>query len=166
MNYKKITLLAVIGCFLLIGCKSEQKPKTAKDYLRPASMVYTAEDTVQIRQLVADYIAAFKNKDFDITADMLYKVKNDSIFPLSDAEKNQYKKAMRLFPIYDVTEKSFVLRSDKNNEVRLMVQIIPSGSLEKEIGVTTISLNPVVKEGKWYLTMLDESAEGVDIHAN
>ena len=34
-------------------------------------------------------------------------------------------------------------------------------SLEKEIGVTTLTLNPVVKDGKWYLTIRDKHAEGV-----
>jgi hypothetical protein len=34
--------------------------------------------------------------------------------------------------------------------------------LDKGIGVTTISLNPVTKKGKWYLTLLDKNAEGVE----
>jgi len=58
--------------------------------------------------------------------------------------------------------KSLVLRSDKNNEVKLTVQIVSSGDLDKEIGVTHLSLNPVVKDGKWYLTLLDKNAEGVE----
>ena len=57
--------------------------------------------------------------------------------------------------------KSFILHSDKNNEVAFYVQMVPNGDLEKEIGVTTLTLNPVVKDGKWYLTIRDKHAEGV-----
>lgn len=166
MNRLFITFLSVLACFLFVGCKSEKKVKTAKDLLRPASMIYTSQDSSRIRELVNEYIEAFSKQDFDATADMLYKVKNDSIFPLTDAEKTKYKKAMSLLPVYGVKEQSFVLRSDKNNEVRLAVQIVSSGNIDEGIGVTSVSLNPVVKDGQWYLTMLDEKAEGVNIHDN
>ena len=32
----------------------------------------------------------------------------------------------------------------------------------KEQGVMSFSLNPVVKDGKWYLTLYDKDAEGVE----
>ena len=64
-------------------------------------------------------------------------------------------------PIYAAKTNSFVLRSDKNNQVDVLIQIVKNGNLEKGIGVSKMSLNPVVKNGKWYLTLLDENAEGV-----
>lgn len=166
MNYFKFSFIILFTCFLLVGCKSDKKDTPSWGSLRPPSMVYTAQDTTRIQELVNEYVEAFRKQDFETTADMLYKVKNDSVFPLTDTEKKSYIKAMSLLPVYGVKEYAFILRSDKNNEVRLAVQMISSGDIDKGIGVTYVSLNPVVKDGEWYLTMLDEKAEGVDIHAN
>ena len=58
--------------------------------------------------------------------------------------------------------KSFILHSDKNNEVAFSVLMVPNGDLEKGIGVTTLTMNPVIKNGKWYLTIRDNRAEGVE----
>ena len=34
--------------------------------------------------------------------------------------------------------------------------------MENNIGVTHFSLNPVLKDGTWYLTVRDKDAEGVE----
>lgn len=64
-------------------------------------------------------------------------------------------------PIYAAKTNSFVLRSDKNNQVDVLIQITKDGDIDKGIGISKMSLNPVVKNGKWYLTLLDKNAEGV-----
>ena len=150
----------------LVSCKSDKKPDLKSEYIRPASMNYSKQDTLEINSLVASYVETFNKKDFVAASNMLYKVRNDSIFPLSESERTQYINAYSHFPTYGCKVKSFLLRSDKNNEVKLLVQIISSGSLEKEEGVTSVSLNPVCIKGKWYLTLLDKNAEGVeDVYA-
>ena len=150
----------------LVSCKSDKKPDLKSEYIRPASMNYSKEDTTEINSLVARYVETFNKKDFVAASNMLFKVRNDSIFPLSDSERTEYIKAYSHFSTYGCKVKSFLLRSDKNNEVNLLVQIISSGSLEKEEGVTSVSLNPVCINGKWYLTLLDKNAEGVkDVYA-
>lgn len=121
---------------------------------------------MEINSLVASYVQTFNKKDFLAASNMLFKVRNDSVFPLSESERTNYINAYSHFPTYGCKVKSFLLRSDKNNEVKLLVQIISSGNLEKEEGVTYVSLNPVYINGKWYLTLLDKNAEGVnDVYA-
>lgn len=162
--YNKINVIIAILMLCLVASCGNKKTnvKRQSEFIRPASMNYTHEDTARIMQLVDDYIAGFAQKDYDRTADMLYKVKNDSVFPLSDKEKAGYKKAMSMMPNYGCKLKSFILNSDKNNDVAFYVQMVPNGNLEQGIGVTSLSLNPVIKDGKWYLTIRDKHAEGVE----
>ena len=81
--------------------------------------------------------------------------------PLEAKEANGFKSAFSKLHIYGVKKKGFLLRSAKNNDITILLQIVPSGDLDKEIGVTAQHINPVFKEGQWYLTLLDLNAEGV-----
>ena len=162
--YNKINvIIAILAVCLLASCKNKKAvdPNRQSEFIKPASMNYSHEDTMRINQLMEDYIAGFAAKDYDRIANMLYKVVNDSVYPYSEKEKANYKKAMEHIPNYGCKMKSFILHSDINNEVAFYVQMVPNGDLEKGIGVTTLTLNPVVKDGKWYLTIRDKRAEGV-----
>lgn len=166
MKLKYVLMAAGTVGALVISCKSEKKQHNWNEYIRPASMEYTKKDTADINALVDNFAALYTKKDFQSVSDMLYKVHNDSIVPLSNDEKSAYVQACNHMNIYGCKKKSIILRSDKNNEVKLTIQIVSSGDLDKEIGVTHLSLNPVYKDGKWYLTLLDKDAEGVeDVYA-
>lgn len=161
-------LLLVAGVTMILGaCSNKSKqPKqlTADDFLRPASMTYSSQDSLNISSLVSEFSANFSRQDFAACADMLFKVHNDSVFPFSNEERKGYMKAMtaQFHNIYGIRTSSFVLRSDKNNDVKVTVQIAEDGDLYKNIGTITFSLNPVYKDGNWYLTLLDKYAEGVE----
>ena len=103
------------------------------EYLRPASIEYSKMDTAKINELIDNYINCYKNNDLEAASRMLYKIKNDSIFPLSENERKQYMEALSQFRIYDAKATGFILRSDKNNEMTITLQIIPSpqGDIEK-----------------------------------
>ena len=159
-------LFSLCSAALLLSCggsgdKKGANTHKATDYLRPASMMYSSNDTAEIRSLVQQYIENFKQRDFTACADMLFKVQDEEVIPLSADEKKKYVKGMSAFPVYDMRESSFVLQSDKNNEVELTIQIVKNGDLFKKIGTMCQSLNPVYKENRWFLTLLDKNAEGV-----
>lgn len=161
---KKIDLFALVLCCSILGLSSckKQKPESNQDFLRPATMEYSKKDTSDINYLVNRYAELVKNKDFSNAAEMLYKVSNDSVLPLSKQEKEGFVKAYSQMPIYAAKLNSFTLRSDKNNQVDVLIQIVKDGNIDEGIGVSKMSLNPVVKNGKWYLTLLDKQAEGVE----
>lgn len=162
MNKKIIFALTVLSAVFLSGCKNKPAQTNQNEFLRPASMYYTHDDSLTIKELVDMYVENLKNKNFEANAALLHTVRNDSIFPYTDDVKEKYLEACRHFNFYDCRLKSLVLRSDKNNEACILVQIIENGSLDKEVGVTTISLNPVKIGDSWYLTLLDKYAEGVE----
>lgn len=163
---KSIKLFAVVCSVLLLftacGNKKKQKDSLGSEYIRPASMTYSKNDTSEINRLVDSYVAFIADNDYKKAADLLNFVKNDSIVPYTDKDKADFVDALSHLKIYNCKVKSLVLRSDKNNEVQIALQIIASGDIDKNDGVTIQSLNPVYKDGKWYLTLLDEYAEGVE----
>ena len=159
MKIKYITIIVlVLAIFISCGKKKESK----REYIRPASMIYTKQDTADIRNLINQYLSYFKAKDLEAAADMLYFVRHDSILPLDQVRRDKFINLYKMFPVYDAKEKSFDLMSDRNNKVKIMFQIQKDGNLMKEQGVMSLSLNPVVKDGKWYLTLYDKDAEGVE----
>ncbi len=170
MNFTKSFIIVSCLVFSLTGCKKKTKDAGVYEYLRPATMNYTKQDSSNINYMVQRYTQLVEKKDFENAANMLYKVRHDSVVPLSAAERKGFIEAYSQMPIYAAKTNSFVLRSDKNNQVDVLIQIVKKGDIDKGIGVSKMSLNPVVKNGKWYLTLLDKNAEGVkdvyDKHVN
>ena len=161
---KKNLSLAFVCLLLLVACGGDKKKESGPQnpYLRPVTLDLDEKDTIEIRQLVDTYVQAFANNDFETASQMLYKMENDSVKPLSENERTDFVKAMKNFTVYGCELSEFTIRSEKNNEMKLKVQIIESGDLAKNIGVTHFSLNPVLKDGTWYLTVRDDRAEGVE----
>lgn len=165
MNTYKIVVLAC-AAVLVAACTSQKKERKMPEVdqlLRPASMNYSSQDSANINALVSEYAVLFGQRDFNSCSNMLYKLQNDSIKPLSDGERQGFVKAMnrRFKNIYAVRPTSFVLRSDKNNDVKITIQIDEDGDIMNNVGTISMSLNPVLKDGTWYLTLLDRHAEGV-----
>lgn len=162
MNFTKS--LIIVSCIVLSlsGCKKKSKDAGVYEYLRPATMTYTKQDSSNINYMVQRYTQLVEKKDFEKAANMLYKVQKNKVVPLSADERKGFIQAYSQMPIYAAKTNSFVLRSDKNNQVDVLIQIAKNGNLDKGIGVSVMSLNPVVKDGKWYLTLLDKDAEGVE----
>lgn len=161
---KKYLSLAAVCLMLFAACGGDKKKETGpqNQYLRPVTLDLTEKDTVQVRQLVDNYVQAFANNDFETASQMLYRVENDSVKPLTAEEREDFVKAMKNFTIYACELSEFTIRTEKNNEMKLKVQIIENGDMENNIGVTHFSLNPVQKDGIWYLTVRDKEAEGVE----
>ncbi len=163
MRNIKSLLFALVAFTLIVACGNKKsRPATAEDFIRPASMDYSKQDTADINYLVNTYVGYFDKGNLDGCADMLYTFHQGNVVPYTKEKKDSFKNAFAHFNIYGSKVKSVILRSDRNNQVDIAVQIIRDGDLDKGVGVTTLSLNPVVVEGKWYLTLLDKNAEGVE----
>lgn len=163
---KKFIYLFLLGPLSLsiLSCSSGKKKELtiAEQYLRPASMNYSGKDSSDIKTLVENYVSALKSKNIEAAANMLYFVRNDSIFPITDNDRKGFTALYSSMPILDCKATTLILRSALNNEARVVVKLKADGDIDRNIGTTTISLNPVQIEGKWYLTLLDKSAQGVE----
>ena len=147
---------------LVSSCGNKDKKESeTTSYLPAPERQFDHEDSTEVNRLVNEYVASMANHNIDSCMRMLYYVKNDSVFPLGVEQQKEFKDAWTKLHIYGAKCKSVVLRSNRNNDVSIVVQILSSGDIDKEVGVTSFHLNPVYKDGAWFLTMLSERAEGV-----
>ena len=163
MRLSKGIILSLIAAFVLAACsgnkKQEQEPQQKKSLL-PPHIDFTAEDSSAIRLLAREYLACFEAKDYDNAAAMLYKLQNDSIVELSSTEREKFLKTIRQLPNYGTKMKGFSLYTETNNRLIYLLQVTSGGNLDTEEGIMRFYLNPVRRDGKWYLTLFDPEAEG------
>ena len=156
-----LLLLAVVLVSSCSSCSDNKKKSNTNSYLPESELKTDAEDTLAINELLDHYMGLLAENRVEDAVNMLNRVKDGEVVPLDPKEANGFKSAFSKLHIYGVKKKGFLLRSAKNNDITILLQIIPSGDIEKEIGVTAQHINPVFKEGQWYLTLLDPKAEGV-----
>lgn len=150
----------IAAVLLTVACSS--KKEKAEPILRPASMDYTSQDSAEVFNLVSQFVEFFGHNDFESASLMLHTVHNDSIFPYTEEQRKDYQQKMQMLANYGCRMETLILRSDKNNEVRLKVKLLPIGTLDDDQAITHVYLNPVVIDGQWYLTLRDLKAEGVE----
>lgn len=159
----KLNNLFVISLIALLTFSSCSKKKPAKDpYLRPASMVYTAQDSADIWNLCQQFADFFGKNDFESCALMLYTYHDKKVAPYNEEQRKEYIRKVQLFSNYGCRIDAFVLHSDRNNEVSLKVKLFNIGTLDDDQGITRLFLNPVKVDDTWYLTLRDMNAEGVE----
>lgn len=147
---------------LLIACNSNSEKKDKSiPILRPASMVTTSQDTLDVMNLVEQYMEVLKSGDLQTASSMLYTVKNDSVHPYTEAQKTEFVNGFSIFHVFDYKINGLAFDSQKNNEVTVKIQIVPDGDLTTDKGVMSFVLNPVKIDNHWHLTLMDLKAEGV-----
>lgn len=162
MRNIKYILFTLTALAVFSACGNKKKQQMPDELLRPASMTYTKKDTADINYLVNNYVSNFAKGDLEACSNMLYKFRGDSVAPYTAEQKDSFQKAFKVFHVYDAQVQRMTLRSDRNNQVDIAIKIMKDGSIADNKGVTTLSLNPVSVNGKWYLTLLDKDADGVE----
>lgn len=162
MNKKYIIFTFLFCLFALSSCRDKQE-KVKVDSGLPV-FEFTNEDSLDISALADQYMGYFKDRDYEGVVHLLYIVSNDSIIPLPAEQAEGFKKAMSLLPIVDCSLKELKLFSDRDNELRIALQISEDGDMETGKGCINFFLNPVEKDGHWFLTLRDEYGEGVGLY--
>ncbi len=137
-----------------------QSGKKESPYLRPASIDYSGQDTTEILNLTNKFVTFLTQHDFYGAVDMLYQYKDNKAQPFVGSQRDSVVNGISSIPIYDCKLNRIILRDNVNNEIALLVKLVPGGDIEDGIGVSKFFLNPVLVDGKWYLTLLDTNAEG------
>lgn len=159
MKVRHILFIGLTAALTFSACSSKKEKK--EPILRPASMVYTAQDSADIWNLCEQFAQFFGKNDFESCALMLNHFRNDSIYPYTDQERKEYIENVQIFSNYGCRIDAFVLHSDRNNEISLKVKLFNIGTLDDDQGITHMFLNPVKVEDTWYLTLRDKRADGV-----
>lgn len=157
MKLRFILFVLVLG-FTFLSCRNNQDKNS---YIPPAAMEYSGQDTSEVMALVNKYIECLNTQDYDGMVDMLYLFKDNRIHAYEGTQRDSVKHGLQQIPVYAAKLHSFKLRSNVNNEVGILIQLLEDGDLDNEVGVSKLYLNPVIIDGKWYLTLLDLNADGV-----
>lgn len=160
MKLKQLFFISLVAVLAFSSCSNKKKQEIDL-VLRPASMVYTAQDSADIWNLCQQFADFFGKNDFESCSMMLNTFRNDSIFPYTDKQRKEYIQKMQMFSNYGCRIDAFVLHSDRNNEISLKVKLFNIGTLDDDKGITHLFLNPVKVEDIWYLTLRDHRADGV-----
>lgn len=159
---KYLKYLFVAACLLIVatGCKNK-KNKDEEIYLRPSNIEFTSEDSTEIKSLVSNFVGLLNNHDFTSASASLYQLKEGKPEKLSEEKCKSFEQFLSQLPYKQAKEEAFRLRGDKDNKIRVSLLLNPNGSIDNNKDVINIVLNPVLVDGKWYLTLRDENAEGV-----
>ncbi len=164
MKLTRFLFFALSAPLLFAACSgaSDNKKKVTSEEMRAPSLDFSADDSLAVVTLANNYLASFAAKDYEAAADMLFKYEKDTVRELNAEERRSYLNTMRQLPNYGCKLKGIALYTNKNNRLIYMLQVSSSGSLEKEEGVMKFYLNPVLKDGQWFLTLLDMEQEGTE----
>jgi hypothetical protein len=157
------SILAGLLLFTLASCSGKKSGEAEEAQGLPV-FHFEQQDSVAIRNLAQDYVDRINHGDMEGAAGLLYIVRNDSLLSLPTDKRQEFIEHMKLFGKYGCAQKELELYSDRDNQLRIALKIVESGNLETGEGTTNMFLNPVQKDGQWYLTLLDTHAEGVGVY--
>lgn len=159
-------LLIPLTLLLLVvaSCSNKEKKNTdsINDYIRPASMDFSSQDSANIRSLLDNFIGYINKGDISNASSMLYCVSNDSIKSLPLKKRQKFELMLTKFPFKSAELKSYKLRSDRDNTITIALKMTDDADVESGKNTISLAVNPVVKNGTWYLTLRDNDAEGVN----
>ena len=145
---------------LLTSCGNKKQQVTITLPDTTPSMVFTHEDTVEIQQMVGQFIDRLDNKDIRGAVEMLnFLAEGEKIEPLNTIQKRR--QAMSLANVMGVKYemRHFILRSETNNEVKMEITLFEKPEGDKRPNTTAMYFRPVKYQGKWFLTVWDNITE-------
>lgn len=166
MRYLTKIFWALVLCLSLVACKSNKKDKIDETYIRPASVVFTKQDTSSIDSLVRIFVEYANKGDLSNASSMLHVVEKGKIADLPLEQRQKFEILMTKFPFHGCETRSLHLGGEKDNKVGVAFKIAPNADVVSGSGCINLVLNPVRIDNNWYLTLRDEDAEGIDQNNN
>lgn len=149
---KKFLLFYLIIC-LLQACSGPQKP----DNKQTSIPTYCDKDTLEVIELTTQYLEFLKNKEFDQALQMIHHVKGDSVFAITEREKQELQKQYKLFPVLSYKIEGYTFTDIYHNEITYSIEFFEKKS-DKDIPNTMrFTLQPKRINAVWYLTTLNRS---------
>lgn len=142
-----------------MSCKEKKTVPLTKD-VRPV-FEFDQSDSLSIQSLADAYLKCVNANDFESAADLLYTVRNDSVFPLTEKERTSFIRTLKSIPQFGFEQQELLLFSDRDNELRLAMKMTEDADVRSKKGIINFVLNPVEVGDTWYLTLRSKYAEGV-----
>jgi len=137
---------------LFVSCKRE---KPADDQNTEPVIVFSKEDSTTVRNLVNTFIERLQENKISEAVSMIYFLDGDSICELNDTQfKNQARSLARVRGIrYDL--EYIKIQDEKFNDAKINIVLFDKQEGDTRPNGVAFHLNPVRREGEWYLTTLN-----------
>lgn len=155
-------LFLLVSVFVLVACGDSKKKGADEFYLRPPSVVFTPEDTTAINKLVGTFVEQINKRDLSDASQMLCYLDKGEVLQLPLEKRKEFETFLSKMPLYGCDVVSFSLSGEKDNKIELAVKMTPDADVHAERGIIKLVLNPVMKDGKWFLTLRENDAEGIE----
>ncbi len=161
MKYKFLRILALAAIAVplcLCSCTGEKKDgESAKVDLNLPTMTLDSQDTIIVDQLSTEFIEHLKAQEYSDAISMLYYLDPDSsIVPLPRNLAIRQEQIFRTFPVLDYHFESIRFRTETDCQVKFNITF--SHNAEGQDYTTSLYLQPIRRDGQWYLTVRDSSA--------
>lgn len=161
MKYKNLRILALAAIAIplcLCSCTGEKKggDTSAVDINLP-TMTLDSQDTIIVDQLSTEFIEHLKNQEYSDAIAMLYYLDPDSsIVPLPRNMAIRQEQIFRTFPVLDYRFESIRFRTETDCQVKFNFTF--SRNAEGKDYTTSLYLQPIRRDGQWYLTVRDSAS--------
>lgn len=142
-------LFSVIVFFVLLTFASCSRNSNSSQPL------YTSADTTLVYEMADSYLSLLHDNRFDDALNMLFEVSNDSIVPISEESRNNYFTQFETFPVVSF-ERTAVDWNDWSILLNYRI-CFSENSTNSTPFFYNIQLQPVRKDGLWYLTTVNKS---------
>lgn len=162
MNFRNIHILtlALVAIPMMIVCSCTGEKRGNDDTpvatnLGPL-MTLDSQDTIIVDQLATEFIEHLKDQEYKDAISMLYYLDPDSsIVPMPRNLAIRQEQIFRTFPVLDYRFESIRFRTETDCQVKFNITF--SRNAEGEDYTTSLYLQPVRRDGQWYLTIRDSS---------
>lgn len=168
MQSKLLILALSASSLFLASCNSNKGAKAPTydeikaDVIVESNINMTTEDTIEVKNLVEDYLNALRASNFDAALSKVKYLNGDSLVDLPSEERARAKKIMVMFKgiSYELDYLAFLEETDcaAQYSVTLFEKKDPK---DTRPNTAKFMLKPVRQNGKWYLTLADSDNKSV-----
>lgn len=151
-------LLFALGLSVMTSCSKKQETPEAPSSHDLFVSSLSSTDTTEVLSLCEDFFAKLASGEKDAALAMLF-LSNDSgqVLPMSEEKLQSLKSQFTLFPVLDQHLVDYKFGDAADNLMRFKV-VFAKDEQGKEESIN-FGLNPIRKDGKWYLTVRNASAK-------
>lgn len=149
-------IIFFLGFFAFVSCTSDKKESQTShdDFVSSLS----SADTTEVLNLCQDFFSKLANNAKEEALAML-SLSNDSgeVLPMTEEKLQSLSRQFTLFPVLDQHLVDFKFGNASDNLTRFKVVFAKDEDGKEEC--INFGLNPIRKDGKWFLTVRNASAQ-------
>ena len=148
----------VLSSVLFVSCSSKEQQKTEVSAHDSFVSSLSSADTAEVLNLCQEFFAKLQQGEKESAIGML-SLSNDSgmILPMTEEKIKSLTSQFTLFPVLDNHLVDYTFGDAADNLMRFKV-VFAKDEQGKEEAIN-FGLNPIRKDGKWYLTVRNASAK-------